>query len=268
MMTSPIQAEKRVLVIDPDLRVRQDLARFLKSEGYYVETGRNLSEAIKKVPNGGFSCLIMDVDLPEMKGYEAVSILKNLDPGLKIIMTTRRNSKKLEAKVREQDIFYYFIKSFGQEELKLAINSIFSPIKEDKTMSEQSPKILVIDDDPDFRAAITPILKSALYEVTTASNLEEGKKIILAEKPDLILLDIMMDSLFDGFSLCNAIKTSPEFETVKATPVVFVSAVKELAGSRFQFKDDEQGLAGPDDYIDKPIKPDDLLARIKKLLQK
>jgi len=92
--------------------------------------------------------------------------------------------------------------------------------------------------------------------------------MILAEKPDLILLDIMMDSLFDGFSLCNAIKTSPEFEAVKATPVVFVSAVKELAGSRFQFKGDEQGLAGPDDYIDKPIKPDDLLARIKKLLKK
>jgi len=267
-MSPPAQLEKRVLVIDPDLRVRRDLAGFLRNERYFVDTGKNLSEAIRKIPGGGFSCLIMDVDLPEMKGYEAVSILQNLDPGLKIIMTTRRNSKKLEAKVREQDIFYYFIKSFGQEELKLAINSIFSPTKEEKTMSGQYPKILVIDDDPDFRAAVTPILKSALYEVFTASNPEEGKKMILAEKPDLILLDIMMDSLFDGFSLCNAIKTSPEFEAVKTTPVVFVSAVKELAGSRFQFKGDEQGLAGPDDYIDKPIKPDDLLARIKKLLKR
>ncbi len=135
-------------------------------------------------------------------------------------------------------------------------------------MSGQYPKILVIDDDPDFRAAVTPILKSALYEVITASNLEEGKKTILAEKPDLILLDIMMDSLFDGFSLCNSIKTDPAFETVKKTPVIFCSAVKELAGSRFQFKQEEQGLAGPDDYIDKPVKPEDLLNRIKKHLGK
>jgi CheY-like chemotaxis protein len=87
-------------------------------------------------------------------------------------------------------------------------------------------------------------------------------------KSSLILLDIMMDSLFDGFSLCHAIKTSPEFQDFKNTPVIFVSAVKEIAGTRFQFKGDEEGMAAPDDYIDKPVKPDDLLARIAKLLKK
>jgi DNA-binding response OmpR family regulator len=132
----------------------------------------------------------------------------------------------------------------------------------------KSPKILVIDDDPDFCAAVTPILKSALYDVVTASNPQEAKVKIFAEKPDLILLDIMMDSLFDGFSLCNAIKTSAEFADYKDTPVIFVSAVKEIAGSRFQFKEDQEGMMGPDDYIDKPVKPDDLLARIAKLLKK
>jgi CheY-like chemotaxis protein len=129
-------------------------------------------------------------------------------------------------------------------------------------------KILVIDDDPDFLAAVTPVLKSALYEVATASNPQEAKEKIFAEKPDLILLDIMMDSLFDGFSLCHAIKTSKEFKEFKDTPVIFVSAVKEIAGTRFQFKGEEQGMAGPDDYIDKPIVPADLLARIEKLLKK
>ncbi len=127
---------------------------------------------------------------------------------------------------------------------------------------------MVIDDDPDFIDAVTTILKSALYEVVTASNPKEAKTRVLEEKPDLILLDIMMDSLFDGFSLCNAIKTSKEFTDVKNTPVIFVSAVKELTGTRFQFNGMEQGMAGPDDYIDKPVKPDDLLARIAKLLQK
>ncbi len=129
-------------------------------------------------------------------------------------------------------------------------------------------KILVIDDDPDFVDAVTPILQSALYDVISAANPAEGKEKVLKEKPDLILLDIMMDSLFDGFSLCHNIKTAKEFKDVKDTPIIFVSAVKEMTGSRFQFKSEEQGLIGPDDYIDKPVKPDDLIARIERLLQK
>lgn len=118
--------ERRVLVIDPDSKVRRQFAHYLRRHDYYVETGKNLSEALKKISQGSFSCLIIDVDLPEMKGYEAVSIIKNLDPGLKIIMTSQKNNKRLEAKVREQDIFFYFIKSFGKEELKLAIQNAFN----------------------------------------------------------------------------------------------------------------------------------------------
>lgn len=135
-------------------------------------------------------------------------------------------------------------------------------------MEKHKTKILVIDDDPDFNAAITPVLESAQYNVVTALNPKEGKEKIFSEKPDLILLDIMMDSLFDGFSLCHAIKRSKEYKEFKDTPIIFVSAVKEKAGSRFSFKGEEQGMAGPDDYIDKPVKPDDLIARIERLLHR
>lgn len=135
-------------------------------------------------------------------------------------------------------------------------------------MKKQKAKILIIDDDPDFNDAVTPILESALYDVVTALNPDEGKKKIFSEKPDLILLDIMMDSLFDGFSLCHEIKTSKEYKEFNDIPVIFVSAVKKMTGSRFQFNAREQGMVGPDDYIDKPVQPKDLLARIEKFLNK
>ncbi len=135
-------------------------------------------------------------------------------------------------------------------------------------MEKSKGKILVIDDDPDFREAVTSILHSALYEVVTARDPAEGNKKILSEKPDLVLLDIMMDSLFDCFSLCHDVKTSKEFKPVKDTPIIFVSAVKEMTGSRFQFKAEEQGLTGPDDYLDKPVKPDVLISRIERLLER
>ena len=134
--------------------------------------------------------------------------------------------------------------------------------------NDPKAKILVIDDDPDFIKVVSMMLESGQYTVITAKNPEEGKEKLFAEKPDLILLDIMMDSLFDGYSLCNDIKTSEEYEEFKATPVIFCSAVKDRTGSRFNFGTDEQGLAGPDDYLDKPVRADDLLARIEKLLKK
>jgi len=121
-----IETERKILIIDPDGRDRKDMTMFLQKENFNVEAGKNLPEAIKKVSEGCFNCLIMDVNLPEMKGYEAVSIIKSIDPKIKIIMTTKKNTKSLEAKVREQDIFFYFIKSFGKEELKLAIHNAFS----------------------------------------------------------------------------------------------------------------------------------------------
>jgi len=116
-------SEKRILIIDPNITERTVMAAYLRSENFYVETGTGLKDAAKKISEGFFDCLIMDVKLPEMKGYEAVPILKRIDPRIKVIMTTRKNTKSLEAKVREQDIFFYFIKTFGKEELKLAINN-------------------------------------------------------------------------------------------------------------------------------------------------
>ena len=134
--------------------------------------------------------------------------------------------------------------------------------------TEAKAKILIVDDDPDFREAVSLILQSAHYKVVTAANPAEGEQRVFSERPDLILLDIMMDSLFDGFSLCNAIKTSKEFKDFHNTPVIFVSAVKQITGSRYTFKPGDQGFMGPDDYIDKPVQPNDLLARIEKLLKK
>jgi DNA-binding NtrC family response regulator len=118
--------ERNVLIIDPDITDRTTLAASLESEHFYVETGCGLKDAVKKVSEGCFKCVIMDVNLPEMKGYEAVSILKRIDPGIKVIMTSRKNTKGLETKIRAQDIFFYFIKSFSIEELKLAINNALS----------------------------------------------------------------------------------------------------------------------------------------------
>jgi CheY-like chemotaxis protein len=135
-------------------------------------------------------------------------------------------------------------------------------------MTSKIPKIMIVDDDPDFVDAVTMILKSATYDVVSVSSPKQVKEKLQVEKPDLILLDIMMDSLFDGFSLCNEIKGSEEYKEFNKIPIIFVSAVKELTGSRFDLNEQEEGFKGPDAYLDKPLKPKELLGKIEELLQK
>lgn len=69
------ETERRILIIDPNCTERTIMAAFLRSENFYVETGRGLTYALEKISEGCFNCLIMDVNLPEMRGYEAVSII-------------------------------------------------------------------------------------------------------------------------------------------------------------------------------------------------
>ena len=114
--------KNKILIIDPNTVERTVMATYLRNENFDIDTCFGLKSAIKRITEGCFKCVVMDVEIPEMKGYEAVSIIKGINPEIKIIMTTAKNTKGLEAKVRKQDIFFYFIKSFAKEELKLAIN--------------------------------------------------------------------------------------------------------------------------------------------------
>lgn len=259
-----------ILIVDPDTDAVKEYTSLLTDGGYDVDTCKMIVDAVKKIRRTRIDCVIMDVELEDMKGYNAVDIVKTIDPQIEVILTAGENTKELEARVRAQDIFYYHIKSFKDEELLMAVNNLFRKgIKEGIMIRNmQHSKILVIDDDHDFLKSMKAILESSSYQFVSADDPRDGMEKVKSENPDLILLDIMMDSLFDGFSMCHTLKTSKEYRTYHDIPIIFVSAVKEVAGSRFAFDPSSQGMVGPNDYIDKPVEPSDLLTRIEKLLEK
>ena len=116
------------MIVDPDIKAAQELSSLLIDEGYDIETSEGIRKAAERVKDVQFDCVIMDVDLPEMKGYEAVPIMKAIDPKLQIIMTAAENTIDLEAEVRKQDIFYYCIKPFDRVELKEAVQGVFKKV--------------------------------------------------------------------------------------------------------------------------------------------
>lgn len=124
-------------------------------------------------------------------------------------------------------------------------------------------KILVVDDEPDAVEMIRAALESASYQVVAAYNGKEGIEKAKKEKPDAIILDIMMPEK-DGFVACKELKGDP---TCKDIPILILTAVGEhFADTRYA---KSMGLdLEAEDYIDKPIDPKMLLARLAKLLKK
>lgn len=256
---------KRVLIVDPDSEAARQVASILVEEGYDVEVTTSISAMAERIRDVKFDCVVMDVDLPEMPGYKAVSILKTIDPRVHVIMTAAENTAELEAEVRKQDIFYYYIKSFGREELVEAVRDVFKKMGKimQTRQTNEPPEILVVDDDPNFVTVIKPVLESKGYKVITACNKEEATKVLRKYKPDLILLDIMMEKMTDGFDICHKLKHDPE---MKKIPVLAVSSITAETGLRFSPKTDGEYFEA-DDFMEKPVAPTALLERIDKLLK-
>ena len=126
-------------------------------------------------------------------------------------------------------------------------------------------KILLVDDDPDILDALSMILESKGYQVVTAQDGIEGLASLKAEKPDVLILDLLMPKM-DGFAVCKELQ-DPRWSKYKDVPILILTSVREEASRRrYEL---ETGLElDVDDYVEKPISPDVLLDRIGKLINK
>lgn len=129
---------------------------------------------------------------------------------------------------------------------------------------ESKGKILVIDDDLDIVEAIKMVLEAEGYQVLGASDIENGQKKIEEEKPHLIILDVMMNRLDDGFVLAQNLKRHPDYSTI---PILMLTAVIKKTGFPFSPETDGEWLA-VDDFVEKPIQPDALIEKVAMLLSK
>ena len=117
-------------------------------------------------------------------------------------------------------------------------------------------KILVVDDEPFILRLVESRLKANGYEVVTAADGQEGLAKARSEKPDLIVLDIMLPKL-DGYRVCRLLKLDDNYKHI---PILMFSA-------RVQGEDREKGLeAGANAYMTKPFDPQAFLGQIKSLL--
>jgi len=120
-------------------------------------------------------------------------------------------------------------------------------------------RILLVDDDPVFVAAVTAVLESR-YDVSSASNGSEALKMVGENRPDLIVLDVMMDYMTEGFDVARKLRSDPDTETI---PLIMLTGVD----SRFDYRQEQDEAWVPcDRFLEKPVEPERLLAEVEALV--
>jgi len=129
-------------------------------------------------------------------------------------------------------------------------------------------KILIIDDDADIIEAMRMPLEAHSYEVITANCGKEGLKKAREEIPDLIILDVMMETDTEGFHVAYELRSEEPvslYKECKTIPILMITAVSKKKGMKFSPEKDEAYLP-VDEFIEKPIQPKDLLTKVAELL--
>jgi CheY-like chemotaxis protein len=129
-------------------------------------------------------------------------------------------------------------------------------------------KILIIDDDPDLVEVIRLTLEASGFQVFSAASGAEGLEKVKEVHPGLIVLDVMMDYTTEGFQVSLALRNpdpKAEYAPYRDIPILMLTAIHSTTPLRFG---PEQDYLPVDDFVEKPIEPSELVAKIHELLQK
>lgn len=243
---------KKILVVDDEQDIVELVKNRLEANNYAVIFASDGKEGIKKAQQQKPDLIIMDVIMPHMPGGDAVRLLR-ADAATKhipiIFLTAVTAHTPQEAEALSVNVDGKFFKAIAKP---FKAEVLLKKVKE--LLGDKMKEILIVDDDPDIVELVKNRLEADNYKVISASGGEEGLQNINKEKPDLIILDIGMPKI-DGYTFIRALKSNDDFKSI---PVIILTARGQMQGL---FK-----VEGVKDYMTKPFKPEELLERIKKLL--
>lgn len=126
-------------------------------------------------------------------------------------------------------------------------------------------KILIIDDDADFVESTKVVLESKGYRVFSAANKDDGFAQVRELTPDLIIMDVMLERMSDGFDLTRKLKSDGKYNKI---PLLMLTSIASTTGFKFSDIAGDKTWLPVDDYAEKPLKPAELISRVEKLLSK
>jgi DNA-binding NtrC family response regulator len=258
----------RVLILDDSRNENlQIFISLLTDREIDVVIENDIGAAIPRVQAEKFDVIILDANITGMAVERTIKILKNIDPNLKIIVKTEKNSKELESKVRKEAIYYYHLNSFGWDDLGLAVESAIRQNKMSRKCvaenSENQRLVLIVDEDDAFIEIHKTNLEQHLFKVIVCFDAKVAIENVQKLKPDLIIVDIDVQVGSDGRHFLEMVMDENE-EIVRIPMLVYVS--KESYGRYVKILDRVRKSLPAFAIFEKPVKIEDVIPQVEKLL--
>ncbi|MCK4308319.1 response regulator [candidate division WOR-3 bacterium] len=247
----------KILIVDDKAAVRELLLDVLKKESYEVTTASTGKEAIESVKTWEPDLVLLDIKMPDMDGLEVLKRIRSFDSKTKIVVLTEYGLETLEREARLAGATDFLRKGLGIDIIVKAVNEIFKERvgMEDSKMAGK--KILVIDDEKEVLKLMKDYLNILGMEAVLADIPGEGVKLAKSEKPDVILLDIMMPDM-SGDEIARVLAKDPVTSNI---PIIFLTA---LAGP----EDTQKSLRGDHNFLPKSLPAEDFLKELKEFLSR
>ena len=127
----------------------------------------------------------------------------------------------------------------------------------------ESVRVLLVDDDPDFIEANSIVLEASGFEVLSANSGAEGLRMVREEKPDVVILDVMMEHTDEGFAVARRIRSRLRSDV----PIIMLTSVGKVTG--YDFNPEENPDFFPVNiFLEKPVPPSILVNRVREVLKK
>ena len=262
---------KNLLIVEDDENQRQSIVALIGNGDVATTAVSTGTQALSAIANGKFDCVVLDLGLPDMSGFELIEQIKKLPNGetLPIIVYTARELTRSEDTQLQRIAETIIVKDVRSPERLLDETALFlhrvqanlpAPKRQILEQLQTSDtlladkKILIIDDDVRNIFALTSLLERYQMQVLYAENGSDGIAV-LDNNPDInaILMDVMMPEM-DGYETTRRIRSNPKF---KSLPIIALTA-KAMQGDREKCIE-----AGASDYITKPVDTEQLLSLLR-----
>ncbi len=258
-MGAEMKEEPFVLIADDDPDILEGIAAILETRGYRLETARDGLQCMQLIRKEIPDLLILDMMMPRMDGFAVIRELRGNPAyvGLPIIILTTviedaaYRRYELETGLAMQ-VQAYIEKPAPPDELIHQVSRIV-----------ERPYIIVADDDPDIREAITTVLETQEYLLACAGDGQECLAMIRKRKPDLLILDLLMPRM-DGFAVIRELRGEPAYAEL---PILVLTTVVEDA-SRRRYELETGRDMRVEAYLQKPVAPAKLLSDVGLALEK
>ncbi|MBW2735324.1 MAG: response regulator [Deltaproteobacteria bacterium] len=262
----------RVFLVGGSSSSWSEFVNLLDAEGYAFELVPGAASPLDVVDRVQEADAVIIIDLaPDlMGGMEMVSACRRMAPSTPVVVVADNPSVKLACSLRESGVFYLGLHPIGVDELWAAVDDALRSVGRNVPNVSQvrtKKRVLIIDDDADFRAAVSALLESEEYVVSCATSAREGRERLGIETPDLVILDIVMEDAWAGYSMNQELKCGDLSKEAGEIPVLMVSSIRQSPEMTFPTAG-EVGMVTPDAYMTKPLDIPLFLGNVRRLLSR